>query len=675
MKKLSFNLRSVPAALLAFCLLAFGLLIPTLGFYWDDWQMIWFNYATGPSGLFQAFQGDRPVLALTFYLTSLITRPIPLDWQIMGLLSRFALALSFYWMIRQIWPKPSEAMVWAAILYAIYPGFKQQHISVIYANGFILLTALNLSIGFMAKAIRFPKRYWLYTVLALISFTFCTFSTEYYVGMELIRPLILFILIGRNIKGIKPRLFETAKQWLPYLVIMAIFLFWRVFIFGFPTYHPALIEKTSSGYLSKITYLIYRILFDIYQAGWLTWLQAFHFPTLKDFEASSMVFSWVVSVVAGILAFIYLLKLNASNQEPQTSEADYNLSFEFILVGALTMLVAGWPYWITNLPIDLTYQYDRFTLAFMSGSVLLLVGLIDWIFRLRIQKVILLSVLIGALCGTHLLNANSYRREWETLNDMFWQMTWRAPQIKQNTLLLTYTTPMQYYSDNSLTGPLNLIYAPDNHTLNLPYYLAFYDVRIGRSIPEIKTGLPVRQEYRSATFNGNTDAALVFFYSSDHCLRFLNPTYDNDLPILPNELKEASVISNINLIIPTPAQPATLNPAAFNKEPEHNWCYYFEKADLARQQDQWAEVVSLNEEAFQKDYWPKDPSELLPLIEGYARTDRWDQSFEKAKEVYKKMPSLHEQICDIFNRSQKNATLDAATKTKFNKTMHQILCK
>ncbi len=679
MKKFSFSLRSVPAALLAFCLIAFGLLIPTLGFYWDDWQMIWFNYTTGPAGLFQAFQGDRPFLALTFYLTSLIARPIPLDWQIMGLLTRFGLALSFYWMVRQIWPKAGEIAAWAALLYALYPGFKQQHISVIYTNGFILLALFNLSIGWMALALRTPKRYWLYTVLALLSFAFCTFSTEYYVGLEGIRPLIIFILLGRSIRELKPRFWNSVKHWLPYLAIMGIFLFWRVFIFQFPTYHPALIEKTQTDYFSKFAYLLYRIVFDIYQTGWLTWLQAFQFPTLKDFAASSNIASWGISLGGLLLALLYLFKLHPGEDQTSTdsdrTDKTPNVAVEFMLVGAFTLLVAGWPYWIVNLPIDLYYQYDRFTLSFMLGSVLLLTGLIDWALRLRPQKVIMISILIGALCGMHFLNANSYRREWETMNDMFWQMSWRAPQVEQNTLFLTFTTPMEYYSDNSLTGPLNLIYAPENHTLNLPYYLAFYDVRVGRSITEIKPNLPVEQEYRNATFHGNTSDTLVFSYSADYCLRVLDPAYDTDLPILPNELKEALVLSNpTQRIIANPAQPASPNLAAFATEPEHGWCYYFEKADLARQQKKWDEVIQWTEAGLQKGLAPKNTSELLPVIEAYAFTGHWDQAAQNAINAYQKMPSLHDKLCDTLNRSAKSSDLTAEAQSQLDEALHQIRC-
>ncbi|MCE1254687.1 MAG: hypothetical protein LWX83_14190 [Anaerolineae bacterium] len=674
MKKISFSLRTVPAALLAFCLVAFGLLIPTLGFYWDDWQMIWFNYTTGPAGLFQAFQGDRPFLALTFFLTSLIARPVPLDWQIMGLLTRFGLALSFYWMVRQIWPKAGEVGAWAALLYALYPGFKQQHISVIYTNGFILLALFNLSIGWMALALRTPKRYWLYTILALLSFAFCTFSTEYYVGLELIRPLIIFILLGRSIKNLKPRFWSSVKHWLPYIAIMCVFLIWRVFIFQFPTYHPALIEQTQTNYFSKFTYLLYRIVFDIYQTGWLTWLQSFQFPSLKDFAASSNIASWGISLGALLLALIYLFRLKTDDGSPVGDEKT-GISKEFILVGAFTLLVAGWPYWIVNLPIDLYYQYDRFTLSFMLGSALLLTGLIDWALRLRPQKIIAVSVLIAALCGMHFLNANSYRREWETMNDMFWQMTWRAPQVEPNTLFLTFTTPMQYYSDNSLTGPLNLIYAPENHTLNLPYYLAFYDVRVGRSIPEIKPGLAVEQEYRNASFHGNTSDTLVFSYTADYCLRILDPVYDKDLPILPNELKDATPLSNPSgRIIPNPALPASLNPAAFAAEPSHTWCYYFEKADLARQQQKWDEVIKWTEDGLQKGFSPKNTSELLPVIEAYAMTANWDQASQSAINAYQKMPSLHDRLCDTLNRSAKASPLTTEAQSHLDEALHQIRC-
>jgi hypothetical protein len=296
----------------------------------------------------------------------------------------------------------------------------------------------------------------------------------------------------------------------------------------------------------------------------------------------------------------------------------------------------------------------------MMGSAIFLAGLIDWLFKLRYQKVILLSVLISFVLGSHLLNANSYRRDWSTMNDMFWQLTWRAPQIKPNTIIWTHAVPMTYYSDNSLTGPLNLIYAPDNHSLNIPYYFAFLDVRIGEahSIPALEPDLPINQGYRNATFTGNTNQSLVIFYSKPYCLRVLNPKYDKDLGILPNELKDAMPFSNLDQIVASPEKPATLSQPLFQKESEHEWCYYFEKADLARQQSLWDQVVKQGDLAFSAGYQPHDATELLVFIEGYAHTGQWDKSLQKALDAAKLKPDLEPKICDTLIRLKHEVPLD-----------------
>ena len=40
--KLSFSKRSIPLALLAAHILAFGLLLPFLGYYQDDWHFVYY---------------------------------------------------------------------------------------------------------------------------------------------------------------------------------------------------------------------------------------------------------------------------------------------------------------------------------------------------------------------------------------------------------------------------------------------------------------------------------------------------------------------------------------------------------------------------------------------------------------------------------------------------------
>ena len=69
----------------------------------------------------------------------------------------------------------------------------------------------------------------------------------------------------------------------------------------------------------------------------------------------------------------------------------------------------------------------------------------------------------------------------------------------------------------------------------------------------------------------------------------------------------------------------------FGKEPAHDWCYYYEKADLARQGQDWQQVVTLGDEATKLGLAPKDTSEWMPFLQGYFMAGDTDRAKEIAQ--------------------------------------------
>jgi len=51
---------------------------------------------------------------------------------------------------------------------------------------------------------------------------------------------------------------------------------------------------------------------------------------------------------------------------------------------------------------------------------------------------------------------------------------------------------------------------------------------------------------------------------------------------------------------------------------EHDWCYYYQKMNLARQMEDWQAVAQLADEAQSLDFRPEDYSEWVPALEAYA---------------------------------------------------------
>lgn len=96
----------------------------------------------------------------------------------------------------------------------------------------------------------------------------------------------------------------------------------------------------------------------------------------------------------------------------------------------------------------------------------------------------------------------------------------------------------------------------------------------------------------------------------------------------------------------------------FGPDPGQTWCYYFQKADLARQYQDWSKIVDLWEEARQQGIRPAHGRELLPFIDGFARSGDWSTASELTHEAIDLTPKLRAQLCTAWKtiRSQTNAS-------------------
>jgi len=89
-------------------------------------------------------------------------------------------------------------------------------------------------------------------------------------------------------------------------------------------------------------------------------------------------------------------------------------------------------------------------------------------------------------------------------------------------------------------------------------------------------------------------------------------------------------------------------------EPAHGWCYYFEKADLARQLGDWETVTQLGDAAFALDDYPNDPVERFVFIEGYAHTTDWEKAVELSQASYKVSKNyVAPLLCKLWDRIER----------------------
>ncbi|MCH7611497.1 MAG: hypothetical protein IIB10_12535, partial [Chloroflexi bacterium] len=291
-----------PLVLLGVAILAYGLLIPWLGFYWDDWPKAWFLHLLGPTGFDEVYGADRPNLAWTYLITTSILGESPIAWQIFGLLTRWLSAVSVWWLLKQVWPKRYDVAVVASLIFLIFPGFSQQHISLIYSH-FLLIQAVHLfSLGLMVRAIRQPRHRVLLTVLSIAGALYSLLSIEYYFGFEVLRLLLIFWTVADAAETKVPRFRLTLRYSLPYIPILPIFLIWRTQIIGYPTYEPTLLYRVLDQPLMETVNELGRLLLhDLVEAAAGSWVRLVPLPSPKSFGLIS------TSLVAGVFMVVTIL--------------------------------------------------------------------------------------------------------------------------------------------------------------------------------------------------------------------------------------------------------------------------------------------------------------------------------------------------------------------------------
>ncbi|MGC1378224.1 MAG: hypothetical protein WA821_18480, partial [Anaerolineales bacterium] len=170
----------------------------------------------------------------------------------------------------------------------------------------------------------------------------------------------------------------------------------------------------------------------------------------------------------------------------------------------------------------------------------------------------------------------------------------------------------------------------------------------------LKPDVAFSQYYLSATFYGNTSQMVVFNFDPPGCLRVLDPEIDADNKLLPPLLRDAAFLSKPGLIRAAPA--VVLPPQLYNPEPAHGWCYYFERAELARQGGDWAQVVKLGKQALALGEHPNDAMERFVFIEADAHTGDWTAARKLSREGYKISPDyVGEPLCRLWARIGREA--------------------
>ena len=716
MKADRFGKRSMPLLFLIVTIIAYGLLLPLTGFYWDDWPFAWIAKFLGPQEFFPAFASVRPFLAPIFFVTTSLVPLEPIYWQIFALIIRFISGLSAWFALNQVWPNHKRQVLIASLLFLIYPGYSQHWVALTHINQeWIPLIFYLFSFGFTARALRnlpviarsvedptiakhpvrkqshyyaeiasggqnAPERPRNDTIFALLLLIAGVFPTEYFVSIEPLRFLFIWVIVSEEIHGFQQRLVKSLKYWWPYLLIWLANVAWLAYFYTIGSYESYDVEVVKQ----PLTFLhLFSSMGEaIWKAGFYVWGQVIVL-TSEAISAPTSLLTFILILLSFFILSFYLLKYSSTH----TSTSRFAL--QAISIGLLGILLGRLPSFAAGLPLTLQSSFDRLMISMMLGGSLFATGLIELLSKNVRIKTYLFALLIALGIGQQFFNANIFRRDWAKQQEIYWQLAWRIPSMEPGTALLTDQMPIDYETDLSFTAPVNWMYAPDykrsspadkrstpqsgsvDTRANLPFALLYVEKRLGGSLLSLEPDTDITLSFRTVDFVGSTSQTIVIYMPRNGCLRVLDParrdeiTYERQSRFLVDTIP----LSNPALININSGTTAKL---PFLSEPDHTWCYYYAKAELARQKGDWLQVNDLIDEALALGHQPEDPFEWLVLIEARVMSGEIEAAEKLSSDVFAQDKGIRDGLCLIWKRIQVDAGSEA--ETRVNQVLSDYRC-
>ena len=620
-----FSGETVPLALAGVLLVAFGLLIKDLGFYQDDWNPVYYGSTRGLDGLWELYLADgRPFGSLLYHWGFQLLGFVPLLWHLLSLFLRFLTVLFTWLSLREIWPAHTRQITWVVLLFAIYPLFSLQPLAVTYSIHWTGYLLFSISIWAMVRSVRRPAHYWLYLLLSMVTGGLHLILVEYYTGIELIRPVLLWLLFYDANQSVSKRLVRTLKNWAPFLFELMIYAIYRIYwiprLVDTPN-TPTMIGDFFHTPIATLLELFQVSLQDLVVILFSSWSQVLN-PQIFEITRSVNLKALAIALTAGLVLYYYLAHLSIEDDERLAAKRNWAGSAFWI--GVILTWLGPIPGWLTRqgLTQNNLLWSSRFGLASIIGASLVIVSLLELLITNRKHRMIIFSLLIALSVGWHIRNSNEFRWAWVKETRFYQQLFWRAPYIEPGTAILSDGEIFPFMGEYPTSFALGTLYPRLESLQGINYWFFGLHNHFEDNLDRLIQGVQIEDAAYTSVFSGNSLDSLVIYFEPEknQCLWVLRPE-DGDIRILPDITRRAVAISNLNRIRSSAQRPFLTD--IFGMEDTSTWCYYFEKADLARQFSKWDEVVNLWKGALKAGYTPGNGVEYLPFIEGFAHVGDW----------------------------------------------------
>ena len=649
LQQISFDERYAPFIFLIIAFLGFGLLANRLGFYQDDWPHIFYAFNKGIFSLKEELYYDgRPNAAWLYIGMFYLLGTKPMAWQIAAIILRWLTATFLWYLLRRIWPANIKQATFAILIFIVHPSFLIQPYavnSILYWAGFLFFAAslLIMTRNTTERKYRIPL-----TVLAVMLEAAHLFTSEYFVGMVMIRPFILYWILHAPDLSFRQRITKVIAHWIPYLTVLGAYVSWRLFLYiPLPSGDrnaPEVLYALFRDPLPTLANLIRTALQDSVIVTFTSWYRTL-VPALVAFNS---IFSWFVifvTLLTFMITFIYLkqLKENGNNGSWYAQP---------LITGLLLLLLGMLPVWIIGQDIVThknQFAGSRYGIGATLGAAIIMAVIIENFIDNSIKKNAAVCICVSLAVSMHLTNEKDFAYSWEKQERFSQQLLWRAPQVDAGTALVTDEEILGYMGGYSVAFAIITTYQPGNIETPPYWYFPFYYTN--PNVNDFLAGIPLEDSKLTMKFKGNSKQMLLLSFNPElnRCLWILQPQ-DTNLRLVSNDMRQLSAGSDISLIRQADGQEPSLPEDIYGKQGPGSWCYYFQKADLARQYEQWDQVVRLWDEAQSAGERADNGFEYIPFIEGFGHMEDWEQVKMLTKLAKRITAGLEPSLCSALDR-------------------------
>ncbi len=636
-----------PFVLLLFALTTYGLLITTLGFYWDDWPPILLSHLPDKSMIWKYFVFDRPFQSWTYYLLFPLCQDSAFLWQLSAILARWTASLTLFYSFLHVFPRQKNLLQWAAVLFVVFPGFADQSASVSFGSHFMVYTVFGLSLLFMVLAIKTPRRFWVYFPLSLVLTAAHLLSMEYFTGLELIRPILVFWLHTDAGYKKSKRYLKTALYWLPYLVVLGLYIYWRMEIYPKQMVVPAgsnypyLLVNFIKAPVDTLVAFIQTIYGDLRFLLLDIWTDRI-LPVAIEVKSVTFWGSLFIGLGATYIFHLFFRE----DQSPEglilkRKEIFRNIGLSFVII-----LFGLFPVWSTLRQISKGKWSDRFDIPVIFGVAILLLTIIYIIFKNVKTRNLLLIVLTGLSISYQIQTSNDYRKDFNRQKAFYSQLAWRIPSLEPGTVIFSPGIPSGKEADYSYSMGINMLFSQGEIRPDLDYWFTgprYYNPSelVADPAAEIKDGL------RIFNFSGVASKVVSVYMPDDGCLWVMDPYYAMT-PEKINQLPSYGDLTNQEQIGETVMLTNSLS-QIIDTGAQNTWCYYFEKGDLAQSKGNYEAAVDFYEKAVSENLIPYDAMELMPFVKAYAKLGRVNEAVALTTQSFNLSDRSKPSICQVWH--------------------------